>query len=261
MPHHSDAGSYFVPTTHHDTYPAIDPTKADLSGKVVLVTGASRGIGKTIAVAFTQAGASGLVLLARGDTEAVEAACLAAQRPGQSVMILPLAVDITNQTQVVMRPGSDPVDWWKVWEVNIRGTYNVSQAFIPLLIDCGGGKLIVSILAHQSMPALSTYQSSKFVVVRVTESIVADYGPQGIIAFAVHPCGTPTDMNAHVPPEIKKPFIDTPELAAHTMVWLVRERREWLSARYVSCEWDVEELLAKKEDIIEGDKLKFRMIV
>ena len=40
-----------------------------------------------------------------------------------------------------------------------------------------------------------------------------------------------------------------------------RERREWLSGRYVDCRWDVEALLAKKQEILDGDKLKVNLIV
>ena len=42
-------------------------------------------------------------------------------------------------------------------------------------------------------------------------------------------------------------LIDTPELAADTLVWMTKERRLWLSGRYVSCTWDMTELEAKKE--------------
>lgn len=45
------------------------------------------------------------------------------------------------------------------------------------------------------------------------------------------------------------------------MVWLTKGSREWLSGRYLSCTWDVDELEAKREEIEQGDKLKFRMVV
>ncbi|KAL6305500.1 putative oxidoreductase [Sparassis latifolia] len=287
----NSTGLDFVPTTHHDTYPAIDPNKADLSGKVVLVTGASRGIGRATAIAFTQAGASGLVLLARGNMSAVETECLAVRRPGRQIKLLLLSVDIRDPAQVIeaarqveetfgrldaivnnagymetSKPmaESDPYDWWKVWEVNIRGVYNMSHAFIPLLIECGGDKLIVNMssgMAHLIWAGSSAYQTTKFALLRITESIMADYGTQGVLAFALHPCITPTELNAKWAPEVRKMCIDTPELGAHTVVWLMRARRDWLGGRYISANWDVDELLAKRQEIVDGDKLKMRMVL
>lgn len=43
--------------------------------------------------------------------------------------------------------------------------------------------------------------------------------------------------------------------------WLTKEKREYLSGRYLSVHWDVDELEAKKDEIVNGDKLKFRMVV
>ena len=54
---------------------------------------------------------------------------------------------------------------------------------------------------------------------------------------------------------------DTPELCAGFTVWLTKGNRPWLSGRYVSSSWDVDELEAKKDDILAEDKLKFRMVV
>lgn len=45
------------------------------------------------------------------------------------------------------------------------------------------------------------------------------------------------------------------------LVWLTKERREWLSGRYVASNWDVDELEAQREEIVKEDKLKFRMVV
>lgn len=45
------------------------------------------------------------------------------------------------------------------------------------------------------------------------------------------------------------------------MVWLTKEERSWLSGRYLSATWDVDDLVAMKDEIVEGDKLKVRMVV
>jgi hypothetical protein len=45
------------------------------------------------------------------------------------------------------------------------------------------------------------------------------------------------------------------------LTWLTRTRRDWLSGRYISVNWDVDELEKKKEEIVAKDKLKFRMVV
>ncbi len=54
---------------------------------------------------------------------------------------------------------------------------------------------------------------------------------------------------------------DTPELAADTMVFLTQEKRDWLAGRFVSVAWDMPEFLAMKSEIVEGDKLKVRLVV
>jgi hypothetical protein len=54
---------------------------------------------------------------------------------------------------------------------------------------------------------------------------------------------------------------DDEDLAGAFCVWLSREKRGWLSGRYVSCNWDVGELVAKKGEIVERDLLKMRMVI
>ncbi|KZT69455.1 putative oxidoreductase [Daedalea quercina L-15889] len=285
------AGVDFVPTSHHDTYPAVDPSKANMNGKVVLVTGASKGIGKALALSLVQAGVSGLALLARSDLTAVKAACEAAQRPGQSLKVLTIAADCTRTADIIAAAkqvkdtfgkldilinsagymeevttilDSDPEDWWKSWEVNVRGTYEVVRAFLPLLIESGGDKIIVnmtSVAAHFPNGLSAGYKMNKLAVLRFTELIMAEYGDKGVLAFAVQPGAIPTDMGNKLPEGLKFFLVDKVEIAAHGITWLVRERREWLAGRYFSCLWDVDELEAKRQEIVEGDKLKVRMVV
>ena len=54
-------------------------------------------------------------------------------------------------------------------------------------------------------------------------------------------------------------IVDTLELSAHTLLWLIKERRDWLAGRYVDSQWDVEKLLARKQEIVDGDKLKLKV--
>lgn len=99
-------------------------------------------------------------------------------------------------------------------------------------------------------------------MLRFNEAIEVEYGKQGIIPIAIHPGGVLTDMPKRaVAKENHGIFVDSPELPADFIVWLSKERKEWLSGRYVSCNWDVTELEAEKEDIVQGDKLKVRMVI
>lgn len=56
-------------------------------------------------------------------------------------------------------------------------------------------------------------------------------------------------------------MVDDIDLCGHFCVWLTKEKREWLSGRYVMANWDVEELEAMKGDIVKHEKLKFTMDV
>ncbi|CCM04176.1 uncharacterized protein FIBRA_06338 [Fibroporia radiculosa] len=288
----ADLGINFVATEHHDTYPAINPSRSDLKGKVVFITGASKGIGRSMAIAFAQAGVSGLILAARSDMSATKAAVEAAQRPGHQIKVLTVALDASNLAQVesaaakveetfgrvdilVNNAGylgaygligdSDPQEAWKAWSVNVLGTYAVTRAFLPLVLKSSDKTIIIigSLAGLAKMPNLSAYQTSKLALLRFTELLMTEYGDKGILALCVHPGVIETDMADQVPDVKAGGFgtVDTPELSAHTLTWLVRERRDWLAGRYVSSQWDMEELSAKKQEIIQGDKLKVKMVV
>jgi len=55
-------------------------------------------------------------------------------------------------------------------------------------------------------------------------------------------------------------FTET-ELSADTIVYLVGEKRDWLAGRYINCTWDMPELMAQKDEVVKGDKLKVRLVI
>ncbi|PNP75999.1 hypothetical protein FNYG_10557 [Fusarium nygamai] len=280
-------------STHNDTYPFIDPLKADLTGKSVLITGASKGIGKATAIRFAMAGCSKIILAARSDMAEVESAvrdaATKANRPRP--LVHPIKLDVTSEESVkaaaetakeildgsldilINNAGyleerkpiaeSDPSEWWWTWEVTMKGTYLSARYFIPLLLKSSTKTIIniSSVGAQLIAPGASAYQTSKFALCRFTEFIDKEYYEQGLIAISIHPGGIKTELALNMPPAMHSYLIDTVELAADTMVWLSRERRDWLSGRFITVKWDMEELENKREEILEGNLLKFRMTI
>ncbi len=55
-------------------------------------------------------------------------------------------------------------------------------------------------------------------------------------------------------------FVETPELSADSIVYLVLQRRDWLGGRYINCTWELPELMAKEDELVAGDKLKTRFV-
>ena len=283
-------GFSFTSTLRNDTYPAIDPTKLNLQGKYVFLSGASKGIGHAAAISFVRAGVAGIAIAARSDLSSLEKemheAAKAADRPSPNIK--PIRLDILDAQSIeraaqetsdafgtldilVNNAGameefkptldSDPEQWWQTWTVNIRGTYLLTRALLPLIIKGGDKQIIMltSLGAFMPAPGGSAYQISKLAILRYTEYLNMEYGAQGVVAYGVHPGAIPTEIGLTLPSFLHYKLTDTPELAGDTIVFLVSEKREWLRGRYISCTWDMLELSERKDEIVRDDKLKIKL--
>lgn len=95
----------------------------------------------------------------------------------------------------------------------------------------------------------------------MTEMFQTDLEDTPVCVVGLHPGFVLTDATKELSEDIQAYLIDSPMLAADTMVWLARDRRPWLNGRYISCNWDMGELQKMKEEIVAQDKMKFKMLL
>jgi NAD(P)-dependent dehydrogenase (short-subunit alcohol dehydrogenase family) len=199
----------------------------------VLITGGSKGVGLATAISFAQAGAVGIAITGRSDLADAESKILAAaEKAGKKApQLLKLQMDVMDIESVnaaakeveksfpeldilINNAGylspfdtileSDPDDYWRNYEVNIRGVYWVTKAILPFMLK-GGEKTIVnvsSVGAHGIRHGGSGYQTTKFALLRFTEYLMVEYGEQDLLAYAAHPCGHATALGSVMPEEL-----------------------------------------------------------
>jgi NAD(P)-dependent dehydrogenase (short-subunit alcohol dehydrogenase family) len=97
---------------------------------------------------------------------------------------------------------SNPSDWWRTFEVNLKGPYLLAQAFLPLLLKTAEKTGHVDIInmasmgAHQVNAVASSYTISKLALCRFTENIDVTYADKGINVISVNPGGVETAMSS-----------------------------------------------------------------
>lgn len=271
----------------HDVYPFISPThalSAAATGKTLLITGAGTGVGRAIAQTFAAAGASRIIICGRTRSTLDETKALVeAASPACSVH--PLVVDVTDTGSVgalfaqapfvadilVNNAGichspvyvgeSEPEVWWRDMEVNVKGVYLCTRAYLKAL-DGGKGTIINISSSVSDAPAvnMSSYSTAKLAVNRFTEIVQMEYGKQGVNAYALHPGGiVATEMGKNAPPQYADWMCDTAELAAGTALYMSTPRAEYLKGRFVYSSWDMEKVEALKREIVEKNMLVHKL--
>ncbi|KAK6611189.1 short chain dehydrogenase reductase [Botrytis cinerea] len=268
------AGAAYTATIHHDTYPLVSAANCkEQKNRAVFITGASRGIGRACAVAFAQAGASAIAIGARSSLDPVEKAIFeeAAKAGHPAPKVLKLTLDVSDEKNVASAFAQTEQSFGRL-DILVNNAGRLENWF-PLAdtdptswwrLGRGGQKTIIninSIGAHLCRAGASAYQTGKLAICRLTEFTSVEYGGQGVVAIAVHPGAVDTELIKALPAQYHTNLVDAPELAADTIVWLTREKQGWLNGRYISANWDMEEIMSRKDEIVEGNKLRVRLVL
>lgn len=204
-----------------------------LSGKVAVITGASRGLGKAMALALAGAGAKlALVSRNRTDLEAVAAECtklgaeahvfvadvtseeqvgqLAADIAGRCA---PAAILINNAGINVRKPVTDftLTEWRLVLDTNLTSVFLLCRAFVPHMKGRGFGRIInmTSIMSHVALPHRTAYCASKAGLLGFTRALALELAADHITVNGISPGPFATEMNTPIlqNPEANAQFI------------------------------------------------------
>lgn len=193
---------------------------ADLKGKSVLVTGGSKGIGRSIALAFANLGANVTIIgrdrdnleATRKELVAVSSGCSAIQADLSYIQEIRRAVDMTaehngsinvlvnNAGINIAKPAFEVAeeDWDKVLDLNLKSAFFMCQAAGSHMKRDGGGKIIniASQMAFVGYYNRAAYCSSKGGLVQLTKALAVEWAPHRINVNAVAPTFVETEMTS-----------------------------------------------------------------
>ena len=272
-----------------------------LAGKVAIITGAGRGIGRAIALAFALEGAD--VLVASRTLSEVTATAEGVRALGRNA--LALKVDVSNRDEVdlmvaqgleefgkvdilVNNAGTygsigplvdnDPEKWVQTVGINLFGAFYCTRAVLPFMIRERRGKIInlSGGGAASPLPNFSAYAASKAAIVRLTETLAQEVEPFNVQVNAIAPGAVNTGLvndvlaagaaaGEKMLAQVRRQMEDggvPPERAAALAVFLASEESCGLSGRLISAVWDDwENMNGRIEQIMASDLYTLRRVV
>lgn len=201
-----------------------------LDGRTALVTGASKGLGKAMALALAAEGAR--VALVSRDSELLHAVAGEIAAGGGQAVVLP--ADVTSEEQVrqveqavIGQFGKLNIlinnagvnlrkniaeftleEWRRVMDTNVTSAFLMCRSFVPHMTGVGYGRIVnmTSIMSRVSLPGRAAYSASKAALLGMTRALALELAPEGITCNGISPGPFATEMN--------RPLLENPEANA-----------------------------------------------
>lgn len=238
-----------------------------LAGKVALVTGGSRGIGRAIALTLAEHGADVAINYA-GNTAAAEEVKTAIEGMGQRAILVQGSVADTDGVQAIVnqvvkelgrldilinnagitRDGllmrMKEADWDAVLETNLKGVYNCSKAVMRTMMKQKSGRIVnmASVVGEMGNAGQANYAAAKAGVIGFTKSLAKEVASRGITVNAVAPGFIATDMTSVLTDEQKAEMARTiplgragqPQDVANAVLFLVSEEAAYITGQVLN---------------------------
>lgn len=228
-----------------------------------VVTGGSRGIGHAIAQRLA-ADAWDVTTIARSGADV--AADVSDRAAVEEAFAAIGDVDLLVNNAGVLGPRgplaeTDPDEWWRVLEVNLRGTLLPTRAVLPSMLARGSGR-IVNVASEagvgRNAPGFA-YGVSKTAAIRFTEQLAAQLEGTGVLVFAISPGGVRTQMTEPIAELFGGEWVP-PERAAELVARIASGECDALAGRYVHVVLDdLDDLLARVDEIERDDLYVLRL--
>lgn len=239
-----------------------------LEGKVAVVTGAARGIGKAIALKFAAEGAdvafTDLVIDENGKATEAEIAALGVRAKGyasnaanyddtHNVVAEILKdfgrIDILVNNAGITRDGlmmrMDEKQWDAVITVNLKSAFNFIHAVTPIMMRQKTGSIInmASVVGVSGNAGQANYSASKAGMIGLAKSIAKELGSRGVRANAIAPGFIVTDMTAQLSEEVREAWAKqiplrrggTPEDVANVATFLASDLSSYVTGQVIHC--------------------------
>ena len=258
-----------------------------LSGQVVLITGAGRGIGRALATRFAYEGAS-LALMSRTpadiDEVAAEARELGATVIGTAFDVSdPVAVaDFVARAQSELGPidllinnagrtgewdstpfwEADLADWWARVETNLRGPVNFCRAALPSMVARGSGRVVQLNSLAGATPVPWTdgaYPVSKSGLFRLTDQIASQLSAAAITGVVVLDVSPGLVKTREGGPALPASAWTPVERVCDVIVAVALGRLDALTGRFVHASDDIDELVSRADDVVAAGGRSLRM--